>query len=45
LRTIGDSNVDPDPPFLIERGMTKVEVLGLLQDRPATSELKDNIDE
>ena len=45
MRTIGNSNVDPDPPFLIERGMTKVEVLELLQDRPATAEFKDNIDE
>ena len=45
MRTIGDSNGDPDQPFLIERGMTKVEVLELLQDRPATAEFKDNIDE
>jgi hypothetical protein len=41
----GDSKVDLSQSFLIERGMTKGEVLQLLGNRPATSEFKDNVDE
>lgn len=41
----GDSKVDLSQSFLIERGMTKGEVLELFGDRPATSEFKDNVDE
>ena len=41
----GDSKVDLSQSFLIERGMTKGEVLELFGDRPATAEFKDNVDE
>ena len=43
--SMSDSKVDLKKSFLIERGMTKGEVLTLLGDRPATSEFKDNVDE
>ena len=43
--TSGCASVDLKRSFLIERGMTKSEVLALLGDRPATSEFKDNVDE
>jgi len=43
--SMGDSMGDLKQSFLIERGMTKGEVLALFGDRPATSEFKDNVDE
>lgn len=39
------SKVDLRQSFLIERGMTKNEVMELMGDRPASSEFKDNVDE